>query len=187
MRTRHATSLVELMVIMSACSIILTTSAGLVHRAMHAQSATRSFFDGERSALRLAEQFRSDVHVATAAVVTDGAHRDGLFLRLDLADGNTIEYRQADSKVTRLLTQHGSGDSRAEFAFTAPLELAVRDETSPRRLILSITAGSAVAPAADSRAAPLPAYALPLNLEVEACLGRERQIAISPAPQEVPK
>ena len=77
--------------IFMAASIILTMSAGLVHRAMHAQSATRAFFDGERSALRLSEQFRADVHQAATATVEAPARNDGVFLRLRLAGDQAIE------------------------------------------------------------------------------------------------
>ena len=119
MKTRHAVSLVELLVVMSACSIILTMSAGLVHRAMHAQSATHAFFDGERSALRLSEQFRDDVHQAATATVEAPARNDGVFLRLRLAGDQAIEYRQADSIVERILTQRGSRVSRDPIRLSA--------------------------------------------------------------------
>ena len=73
MTHRRAASLAELLVIMSACTIILTTSVQLIHRAMHSQSASRVFFDCERSAQRLSQQFRSDVHEATSGKIKDGA------------------------------------------------------------------------------------------------------------------
>ena len=132
MKTHRAVSLVELLVVMSACSIILTMSAGFVHRAMHSQSATRAFFDGERSALRLSEQFRADVHQATTATVEDSAHGDGVFLRLRLSSHQAIEYRQSDSMVERILTQQGSRVSRTEFAFQPPFSLTIREAAAPR-------------------------------------------------------
>jgi hypothetical protein len=187
MSTRRATSLIELLVVMSACTIILTMSAGLVHRAMHAQTAARAFFDGERSALRLSAQFRADVHQTTTATIEDSSHGDGVFLRLRLTDDEAVEYRQNESVVLRTMTQHGSGLSRTEFAFQPPFSLAIREERAPLCLILSITAGSVEATAPDGKQQPLIAYRVPLSLEIEACLDRNHQVATTPTSQEAPK
>jgi hypothetical protein len=75
MPIRRGISLVELMLTLSACCVILTMSAALIHRALHAQSKSRRFFDGERNAQRLGESFRRDVHAATSAAT--GAEAGG--------------------------------------------------------------------------------------------------------------
>jgi len=173
MTARRATSLIEMLVVMSACTVILTISAGLIHRAMHAESATRSFFDGQRSALRLSEQFRSDVHAATAASLEDASRHDGLFLRLQLADDQTVEYRRRESNLLRFLLKKDHEIARDEFVFSSPLELSIRVEATPRRLILEITAGSVALTATKGAKQPLAAYLVPVNLQLEACLARD--------------
>jgi hypothetical protein len=42
MKRRWAISLVELLLTLSACTVILTLSAGLIHRIMHVQSKARA-------------------------------------------------------------------------------------------------------------------------------------------------
>ncbi|HEY4232836.1 MAG TPA: hypothetical protein VGM76_05405 [Lacipirellulaceae bacterium] len=187
MRKRNATSLVELLVVMSACTIILTLSAGLVHRAMHAQSATRAFFDAERSAMRLSEQFRADVHQATAATIEDGAHDKGAFLRLALADKQSVEYRQTGDNVVRVVSQHDTNISRAEFAFPSPLELSINEELAPHRLVLSVSAGSLAKLDPGSGQQPPSAYSMPLNVQIEACLNRTNPFQQLPTAEKEPQ
>lgn len=59
---RRGVSLIELLVVMSAATVILTLSTGLIHRIMHAQSKARGLAEIERTTLRLGNRFRRDVH-----------------------------------------------------------------------------------------------------------------------------
>ena len=163
MSTRHAVSLVELLVLMSASSVILTMSAALVHRAMRTQSESRGFFDAERSAMRLARQIRRDTYDATAALVGGEGLGDNVALRLQLADQRTAEYSYADGEVLRILTKRDGAVSREQFAFPSPIELDVRKEDSPPRIVLTITAKQRGLPRA---------YSKPMDLHVEAGLNR---------------
>jgi hypothetical protein len=175
MTHRRAASLAELLVIMSACTIILTTSVQLIHRAMHSQSASRAFFDCERSAKRLSQQFRSDAHEASSATIENGSADSGSMLRLALPDDQIVEYRPANDNVVRLATQHGKPTSRDEFAFRAPLVWSIRQEDSPHRLILSVTAGATGPPTELGEALPPGAFAAPTSLEVKARIGRAKE------------
>jgi hypothetical protein len=174
MTHRRAASLAELLVIMSACTIILTTSVQLIHRAMHSQSASRAFLDCERSAQRLSQQFRSDVHEATSATIENDASNATPVLRLTLAGDQTVEYRSAHDSILRLATQHSKPVSRDEFAFRSPLEWSIQQEDSPHRLILSVTAGAVGSPTPGEELPP-GAFAAPTLLEVEAGIGRANQ------------
>jgi hypothetical protein len=175
MSHRRAASLAELLVILSACTVILTTSVTLIHRAMHSQSASRVFFDCERSALRLSQQFRRDVHEANSATIENGSASSDPMLRLTFADDQTVEYRRAKDNVVRLVTQHSRAVSHDEFTFRSPLAWTLRQEDSPRRLILSLTAGAAGSPSALGDELPPGAFAVPMSLEVEACVGHANQ------------
>ena len=56
-RHRRGVSLVELLVVMSAATVILTLSTGLIHRIMHAQSKARVLADMERTTHAAGRQF----------------------------------------------------------------------------------------------------------------------------------
>ncbi len=186
MRIRRAFTLVEMMVILSAGAVVLTTSAALIHRVMRTQTAAWSFFDVERSALRLSDYFRRDVHRASIADIEIASVDDGMFLQLQFPDGQTVEYRQADGIVLRTLSQQESAVSREEFVFHPEIDLSIREENSPHRLILTIVADpSAMLAAPDKRS--LLAHMVPVSLQVEACLGRDARLLVATVGQEESK
>lgn len=135
---RRAVSLVELLVVMSAATVILTLSTGLIHRIMHAQSKARALADVERTTLRLADSFRRDVHEATQATADKTQLADGSFLRLQLADGSTLEYRRDETTIRRVPLDGSHTIAREEFSFGEDFELEVNVESS-RVVVLSIT------------------------------------------------
>jgi hypothetical protein len=174
MKTRRAVSLVELLVVMTACSVVLTMSASLIHRIMHAQTKTREFFDVERSALRLSSQFRRDVHAASNATPAEAG--DGVFLRLQFADGQAVEYHRAKGQITRIKSLEGGTAAREEFKFPANVALKVEEEAEPRRLVLSLTANPIDTPDAGTK--PVwNAHAIPVSFRAAAVLGSERRLA----------
>jgi hypothetical protein len=181
MKRRRAMSLAELLVVLSACTIIMTTSVSLLHRAMFSQSATRVFVDSECSALRLSKQFRRDAHDAISAAIQTDSVDGGPVLRLTNADGLAIEYhRVSDSSIVRTTSQAGHSASRDEFAFRAPLTYSFRQERSPRRVGLSLVGGAATADAPDAGDLPPGAFAAPTALEVEAYLNRVSEAGKEP-------
>jgi type II secretory pathway component PulJ len=172
MNRRRGISLVELMLTLSACSVILTLSAALIHRAMHAQAKARVFFDGERSAWRLAESFRHDVHRANSAKVVDQPDSGDLLLRLELAGGQRVEYRHTAGRVER--TWHVDGGIRAREAFVFPPETRLSTaKVSEKLLVLTADAPADTAAKAD---APLANHTVPVSLRVQAVLGRKAAI-----------
>jgi len=168
MSVRRGISLLELLLTMSACTVILTMSVALIHRAMHAQSKARTFSDVERSALRLSESFRRDVHAASSAATDEDAGGADVFLRLQLPGGQSVDYRQAAGRVQRLWYVDGSVRAREAFVFSDQTRLMAQKE-SPRLVILSIVPQVDPAGPADR---PLAAYTMPAILRVEAVLGR---------------
>jgi type II secretory pathway component PulJ len=172
MAARRGISLAELMLTMSACTVILTLSAQFMHRTLHAQSKSRLFFDGQRSALRLAASFRRDVHRATAAATGDETGADDLLLRLQLAGGESAEYRQAAGRVERLA--YAAGKLRAREAFVFPADTRLTAEKPASRLVLLTLAPATEAVGRAER--PLSSYAMPVYLRVEAVLGRNASL-----------
>jgi hypothetical protein len=171
MKTRHGASLVELIVVMSAATIVLTMSASLIHQVMHAQSRARAFADVERTSLRLANAFRRDVHEATSAKLAEAGLGERAFLRLTLPDNQTIEYGRRETNIVRVLFEGSRSVAREEFAFPAGIELAVRREEA-RLIVLTIHSRPGEMPGEDGRS-EVSAFAVPVNLQVQAALKRE--------------
>ena len=173
MKTRRGASLVELLVIMSACTAILTMSASLIHRAMRTHSQTRAFFDVERNALRLSNQFRQDIHRAADCTV-DNNPQEAAFLRIETVDRQIVEYRQENGAIFRTSFKNDQAITRDEFLFPAVANLSLREESSPRRLILSIST-----PVEESKMAKEQALktfqSMPTVCQVEAIVGRDRR------------
>jgi hypothetical protein len=172
---RRAVSLLELILAMSACTVILTLSAALLHRIMHAQSRSREFQDVERSALRLAQQFRHDVHAATDAFI-EADLGEGRFLRLQLAGERAVEYRRSEGAVLRIVLEAGNTRGREEFAFPANIELTMSRDP-PRLITLSIA--SRPEESAPKDQSPAGAFDVRVNLQASAALNRAAAVADS--------
>jgi hypothetical protein len=167
---RQGASLVELLVVMSAATVILTITAALLHRIMHAHSKARAFMDAERTSLRLANTFRGDVHQAISASTADAAAESDAFLKLDMPDGQRIEYRREEGTFLRVLLDGDRIVSREAFCFPPEIEVAVKNEGA-RLINLSISSRPAdTAPLGGN--STLPAYFIPINVHVEATLNR---------------
>jgi hypothetical protein len=163
--TRRGTNLAELLVTMSACAVILTMSASLIHRAMQASSKARLQHSVERNALRLAQQFRRDVNSATEA--TTDSLPEGSLIRLQLPDNRAAEYRQVSGTVQRVLLNEDTVLAREFFVFPEGNVLVARSEPSDS---VSLSARFEEPATTEVSPAPLSAHAVPLRLNVVAAL-----------------
>lgn len=186
--TRRGVSLIELMIIMSAASAVLSTSAVILHRTMRAQEQTRYVFENERAAQRLARQFRHDVHGTVgnslgelqpidlqASPEAPNNAEPFLTLRIAGADGEddaTIEYRRTATGVLRMLTREGQPTAREEYPVASIARVQLREEASPRRLVLTITADPADLHPKLGQPAPT-IRDTPVNIETVAVIGRD--------------
>jgi hypothetical protein len=171
--SRRGISILELLVIMSASTVVLTMTSLLIIRAMRVQMESRAHCDVERNALRLAEQFRRDAHDAKSAEINEEAGEGEVFLRLQVLDGNQVEYSCTGGTVLRLASGSGKQVSREEFAFPAAIEISIRELKSPSRITLTITA----IPLAAAGKPPVSTLLIPVSFEVEAALDRDRRFA----------
>ena len=183
MKTRRAVSLVELTVIMSACTVVLTLSAVLMHRTMRTYTEAAACRDAERSAMRLSDQFRRDVHQARAASIDETTLKAGVLLRLELADGQAVEYRRQDGVILRVLSKDGGAVSRDEYVFSPSCKVIVAEAAAPRRISLTITTALADSPT-NSAKRPFAMKEVPINLQAEAVLGRDARFVIVLSMQE---
>lgn len=165
MRERRGISLVELLVVMSLGSVLLTTSAVVLHQIMHSHGKTRNFLAASRSGLRLSEQFRSDVHRARE-VTTNQLDQD-IVLRLQLGEAKVIEYSHVDGTVRRTQRDGEKTVSREEYSFPIGSHVAIHEESSPRLLRLSISTPG------DPAGSAQPGFATAVYLQIEAQVGRD--------------
>jgi hypothetical protein len=182
---RRGISLMELMVVMSAASMIITTSALVLHKMMRVQEQTRYFFENERAVERLARQFRRDVHDADDVEVDAEASEieaqdgDGSLIALIRCDDRAISYVRTAAGIVR--TVHPGEGSPAHETFTlAPLaRLTIEEESAPRTLTLTITSSPAdFVPRLGERAPSI--RETPVSMQVVAVVGRDAQYRNNP-------
>jgi hypothetical protein len=171
MNTRRGASLIELLMAMTSCVVILTTSTALIHRVMKTQSKTRSFFEIERSSLRLSNSFRSDVHHSQSA---SASHElgEGIVLRMKFSENETVEYSQRNELIQRTLSKGGEIIQREQFRFTPEINARVVVDESQRSITLSVVGTPALTASTDKRV--MQAFATPVAFQATAILGRDR-------------
>jgi prepilin-type N-terminal cleavage/methylation domain-containing protein len=165
---RAGVSLIELIVVMSAASIILSLSAGLIHRAMHAETRARNLAAVERTSLRLSAAVRRDIHSAVTAATDSTQLADGIFLRLDTSTAQRIEYRRDGRAIHRLQFEHDAVVAREQFAFPSDFNLQMRSET-PALLTFTLTSPRLSGPPEPEDAIQI-AKSFAVNLQVVAAL-----------------
>jgi hypothetical protein len=166
--------MIELLLVMSACTVVLTLSSALIVRAMRTQMQSRAYGDAERNALRLSEQFRQDVHAAKSAATSNAAQRGNAFLKLQLATGQQVNYYLADGTVQRQKSGNSHPSSRESFVFPAGIELSVRELSLPPRISLAVwlDPASEVSSEIPRQISLIP----PVSLHVEAVLGHDLRL-----------
>src|SRR5262245_24401238 len=174
-RLCRAISLIELMAGLSACSVILTTSAVLLHRMMRVESASRAFADVERSAGRLSHQFRHDVHRASASLLDRSQMSKGVAITLQLSKNQSVEYSLDNGNITRAELQDGKIAYREEFDLPENARLSFEELQSPKRIVLSLTTPRLAQTQTDSNDQKMNiVHSVPLSLRVEAVVDRDR-------------
>ena len=175
-RLPRGISLIELLMAMGGVSLVITSSAMLLHGVMRAQSESRRFFDDERTSARLARVFRADVHAAAQVAAAAGER----LVAFTLPDGGTIEYRHsADHRqIQRRLLAPGNEApvAREDYLLAGPCAAIVTVAQQQIHLELGAEgADGALAPPGVVRPPRTPAEAKrkPPALVVEADLGRD--------------
>ncbi|WP_428306270.1 type II secretion system protein [Lacipirellula sp.] len=184
MRRRQAMTLIELLAVISACSVVLGVAASLLLTTMRSVNDTQRFFTGERNALRLARQFRADVHQADATTIELAAEEGGETLRLQFPDGQTVAYRQAKDRILRLASLPDDRTAREEFILGDALHVEFKQLDDPSRWALHATANP-LPTATDARSTPVNVRETPLRLAIEAIPGRDDRYATA-ATEESP-
>lgn len=179
-RSLRGISLIELLMAMGGVSLVITSSAMLLHGVMRAQSESRRFFDDERTSARLARQFRADVHAAARVEAQVAAPAGERLVVFTLPDGHTIEYRHAADRcqIERRLLAPGNPTptGREDYSLAGPCAAVVT--VAEKQIHLELGAEGAdgeLAPPGVVLPPRTPAEAKrkPPALVVEAVLGRD--------------
>lgn len=174
MRTRRGVSLIELLMTMSACTVVLTLTGVLLQRAMRVQIESRAAASAERNALRLAAQFRGDVHEAKSVAANASAGGGEAFLRLELDGGRNVEYSRHENVLQRVESGGDKPAWREEFAFPAVSQLTIDQEDSPPRVALTLGATRVETRPTDAKPLVRP-IAAALHFHVEAIVGQNHR------------
>jgi hypothetical protein len=184
-RTQRGVSILELIVVLSASTVVLTLSSVLLQRVMRIHIQSRADLGAERTALRLSEQFRRDVHQARAAVTDRTELGDNVVLRLTFADSQPVEYSYDSGILERVKSKGGNRIAREEFALPAGSDVRVESRDSPQRHVLTITAPRNSE--GDNQQLPARKLTIPLSVQVEAVLGSDWRFAGAPQSPEAPQ
>jgi prepilin-type N-terminal cleavage/methylation domain-containing protein len=149
-RYRNGFTMVELMITMSAASALMVLAIGLVHRAMLLESRGQQRADTHRTATRLSNQFRRDIHAGLTVSIEVNSDREKnetsttdspsdisltqdaaqTTLRIDLPGQGKITYRTDGPLVTRTRRNAEESVHREEYRFS-PGDHAVIEALSP--------------------------------------------------------
>lgn len=172
---RRGFSLVELMTVLGGATVLLSLTAVLLTRAMRSQAETRHYFEAQRHALRLSEQFRNDVNEAQSAELDAAALQENELVRLTLGEDETVAYLRVDRGLARTLSKSGAPVSREEYDLGGVVESNVSQVDAPARLRLSVTASGEISLKPDEPPARI--REKPAVLQVEAVLSGDRRYA----------
>lgn len=181
--SRRGVSLSELLVVMTACSALLTLSSSLVCRMMRLHVDSRAYESAERNANRLADNFRRDVHRAQFITRDPATGRDAVLMQVELSDGRNAKYSWQDGTVLREESGAERPAARDEFELPAACDLTIGELDAPRRLVLTVSSDLKARLQEDPRVRPV-GHLIPIHLQVEAVVGRDAQLTASAAVED---
>jgi prepilin-type N-terminal cleavage/methylation domain-containing protein len=133
MKRRNAFTLVEMLMTMTMGSSLMLLAIGLVHQSMSMSKLAKVRGEHDQTLARLAQQFRSDVHLASEliSVSADSIH-------LKLADETTVTYKGEAANLARVKTGPGSDIARELFRFDERCTATFASEAKPERAVLQV-------------------------------------------------
>jgi len=132
-------TLIELLATMAVASVLLTLSAGIIHRTMRFQSAAREELDAQRTAAQLAQQFRADGHQAKGLRVTDQDGRPpSVVFSLPSERGHDVTYTVTDQTMLREQRLDDARVRREQYGFRAGYHVTFAKLQQPQRAVLIV-------------------------------------------------
>ena len=145
---------------MTMGSSLMLLAIGLVHQSMSMSKLAKVRWEHDQSLARLAQQFRSDVHLASELI---SASSD--LLSLKLADDSTVTYKREVANLTWEKTGPKSEVAREMFRFDEGCVATFANEKNPDRIVLQI-----------ERRLESTEFSTPVDLRVVAVVGRWQQL-----------
>ncbi|GEM_PF-6752926 len=139
MTRRAGASLIELMAVIAATSVLIGLSAGLLRLLMDVERSGDEHLARGLALVRLGRQFRDDVRAATGIGQREGDEPLENGITLNLKDGQSVEYQVGEQSVVRF---HRSSprDTQREV-FQLPTGVRARLEISTQHSVLSRRVG----------------------------------------------
>lgn len=134
MNRRRGISLIEMMIVIGASSMVLLAGVGLLHRLMRSERVAAESLVHATNHARLSAQFRDDVHAATAATARGEPGADHI-LQLAAGDAAQITYSQQDRTLIRTETRQTQPTRHDQFHL--PDDVRVRfavSDASPQKI-----------------------------------------------------
>ncbi|MBM4089546.1 MAG: hypothetical protein FJ276_08975 [Planctomycetes bacterium] len=118
---RRGYTLVEMLAILPAVSIILGTVAVTMHAMARTDHQIRDVLDEQLQLEFFVAQLRSDTHEAVSAQVSDRTDpaADAPDLRLTLADGSVVLYRSFTEHIERTVLRNDACEHRETYRLSA--------------------------------------------------------------------
>ena len=129
-------SLVELMATMSTATVLLALATGLVHRTMRFESLSQQRASAERTAARLAHDFRRDVHHAHNTQVSEQDQLSAS-IRIVISEGGDVTYRATKHRVLREQRLNARQVAREIYDFPEDHQVSF-SRPSPRMAVLHV-------------------------------------------------
>jgi len=104
-RDRQGTTLVELLVVISVCSVVISASGVLLHSMYRADKESRLAIESSAAVARLSLQFRRDAHAASEAELLNETNGKPVGVAFRSSLQPKIEYRQQGRAVVRTAKQ----------------------------------------------------------------------------------
>jgi len=143
---RRGASLVELLAVIAATTVVLGVGSGLLHRTLSLQAASRGHLEHDRTALVLGRQVRADIHAARAVDVTPAGPR---VVRIEPAGGGRIDWESSPRGLRRVATDGAGRGHREDYRFPAGTTWEADRDGALVRLRGTGTAGPRTGPAYD--------------------------------------
>lgn len=156
MKQRNGSTLIELVLSMSAGSAVMLLAISLVHQTMMLTEWSRHRSDNNRTLDQLAQNFRRDVHLATELKV-DGKGT----LTVISANGSQISYVVQNHSVVRQRKQTAEENEQERYQLAEDASASIQGIQEPDRATLTIWGE-----------AGLQGISPRVDLHVEAMLGR---------------
>ena len=134
MKQRKGSTLVELVLSMSAGSAVMLLAIGLVHQTMTLTERSRHRADNHRTLDQLAQHFRRDVRMA---LEIDATSEEDLLITNP--DGSSVSYTSLNHSVVRQRKHASTGNENERFILGDVSTASFQRISNPERISLTVS------------------------------------------------